>query len=97
MSLPMVKEPGVPDAKDAKPGMAYFAGTGPAGKTCGDCANRGYYREAVHGHWSEADGAVVYSTYRTQKCTQFKAMTGKHGPDVKSEYAACKYFTQKAK
>lgn len=33
----MTRLEGVPDTDDAKPGMAYFAGTGPIGKTCGKC------------------------------------------------------------
>lgn len=97
MSLPMVKLPGVPSRDDAKPGMAFFAGTGPAGKTCGDCKLRGYSRESSHGHWNEARGQLVYRSYRVQKCAQFKKMTGHHGTDVNAEYRACKYFEQKQK
>lgn len=33
----MTRLKGVPDTDDVKPGMAYFAGTGPIGKTCGKC------------------------------------------------------------
>ena len=40
MTIPMTKLPGVPDRYDLIVGMAYFRGTGPAGKTCGDCAHR---------------------------------------------------------
>jgi hypothetical protein len=87
MPLPMVKEPGVPDRADMRPGMAYFAKTGPAGKTCGDCEHRGYYR----------DSATSRSSYWVSKCGQFKAMTGRHGADVKTDYPACKYFEAKPK
>jgi hypothetical protein len=36
----MTKLDGVPDREDAKPGMAFFANTGPFGATCGDCSHR---------------------------------------------------------
>ena len=36
----MTKLPGVPDRDDVIVGMAHYAGSGPLGKTCGDCANR---------------------------------------------------------
>jgi hypothetical protein len=96
MTLPMVKVAGVPDRSDAKPGMAFFAGTGPSGKTCGDCKNRGYYRQGPE-HWDETKQKMVSRGYRVQKCAQFKAMTGRHGTDVDAGYSACKYFEAKAK
>lgn len=53
----MTKIEGVPGKREVKAGMAYFAGTGPAGSTCGKCAFYGNremdkkctkYREMVH-------------------------------------------------
>ena len=38
MNVYMTRMPGVPDRlNDVKPGMAWYCGTGPRGKTCGDC------------------------------------------------------------
>ena len=97
MSLPRVKEAGVPDREDMRPGMAFFAGTGPAGKTCGGCKFRGYRRESQKGRWSEQEQAIVHKTYRVQKCAQFKKMSGHHGPDVATDYPCCKYFEPRPK
>jgi hypothetical protein len=36
----MTKLPGVRDRDEIVVGMAYFPGTGPQDKTCGDCAHR---------------------------------------------------------
>lgn len=41
MTIPMKPIDGVPDRSNAKPGMAYFADTGPFGRTCGQCGHRG--------------------------------------------------------
>lgn len=71
---------------DARPGMAFFQGTGPQDKCCGDCKHRGYYREAVSG-----------SHYRVQKCAVFKSMAGRHGHDIDRNWRSCKYFEQKPK
>ena len=40
MTIPMTKLPGVPDRADVVCGMAHYRGSGPPGKTCGDCVHR---------------------------------------------------------
>lgn len=92
---PLTKIEGVPSRDQAIPGMAYFAGTGPDGKTCKDCEHRGYYRQSEK--WSEERNCWVTNSYRVQKCAQFKSMTGRHGADVAADCRACKYFQQKSK
>jgi len=92
----MTKIEGVPDSSEAKPGMAFYAGSGPQGKTCDDCIHRGYRRESQRGHWSQAAGREVFKTYRVRSCAQFKKLTGMHGMPVEDDYAACKYFEQKS-
>lgn len=77
----LTRLPGVRDSSEVCPGMAYFADTGPAGKTCGDCAHRGYYR-TTHDD----------KTFRTGGCRMFPRLAGRHGPPVKREWLACKYF-----
>lgn len=41
--MTLTRLPGIPDRDQAKIGMAYFAGTGPAGKTCGSCEHRRFH------------------------------------------------------
>lgn len=82
----------VPDSDLAKPGMAFFAGTGPAGLTCKDCKLRGYSRQSSRGRWSETKKDYVYRSYRVQSCKQYLKMTGHHGTPVEGDYPSCKYF-----
>ena len=74
--------PGAPRRADALPGMAHFAGTGPKGKSCGDCVHRGYYRH-------EDDRK------KRQGCIQFRRFSGRSGPAVRREWPACRHFTEK--
>lgn len=97
MRLPIVKIEGVPDTEAIRPGMAFFCGTGPSGKRCGDCANRGYKREARNGKWNEQLQQVVHRSYSVQKCAVFKKMAGHDGADVDADNPSCKYFEQKPK
>ena len=91
----MVKEAGIPDSEDAVPGMAFFAGTGPAGKTCGTCAHRGYSRQSQRGTWHDRLQQEVFKSYRTQGCAMFKQLSGHHGPPVETDNKACKYYDPK--
>lgn len=91
----MTKLEGVPDTDDAKAGMAFFAGTGPYGKTCGDCKYRGLTRQSSREHYSEQLKEFVRKTYRTTQCVMFKKLAGEYGPAVKEIYPACKYFEEK--
>jgi hypothetical protein len=93
----MTKLDGVPSKDDAIDGMAFFAGTGPYGKTCGDCKFRGYTRQSSKGVYNETKQEFVYRTYRTTKCEMFRKLSGHHGSEVKEEYPVCKYFEQKKK
>lgn len=86
MTVGLTRIAGVPNSEDVQPGMAYFAGTGPEGKTCGSCAHRGYQRESVGG-----------KAYSVTSCRQFKRMTGRHGSPVGSDWKACKYYEAKPK
>jgi hypothetical protein len=82
----LTKVPGYPDRRQILAGMAYFPGTGPAGKTCGDCQHRGYRRK------TERSTGTFYNCYA---CSQFKRLTGNHGPTVKAWWPSCKYFRAK--
>jgi hypothetical protein len=66
------------------PGMAYFAGTGPRGETCGKCLYWKY-------RYLTANGAVA----RSNGCRKYyEMMNSKKGPDILPNLAACKYFQQ---
>jgi hypothetical protein len=77
------------------PGMAYFAGSGPAGKTCGDCKYWTYYRQKKKGRFSTRTGQEEYPTYRWAGCAKFRDLTGQVGPQIDDRLHACKYFEQK--
>ncbi len=95
MTLPMVKIDGIPDTDSIRPGMAFFCGTGPAGKTCGGCKHRGYRRESQNSVWNEKLQQDIHRSYRVQKCEMFKKMAGRHGADVDADNPSCKYFEPK--
>jgi hypothetical protein len=75
----MTKIAGVPDRNTAIPGMAFFAGTGPASTTCGTCKFRGYVSE-------EHQAPIHYG------CSMFRRLSGKHGPIVHKGNESCKYY-----
>jgi hypothetical protein len=79
------------------PGMAFFAGTGPAGSTCENCAFRGYSRRSTSDVWNPATQEYVASYYRVTACAKFRDLTGAHGPNICGNLHACKYFQKKEK
>jgi hypothetical protein len=91
----MTKIEGVADSDDVKPGMAFFAGTGPCEKTCGDCKYRGLTRQSQKATYSERSQQFVHKTYRTTQCAMFKKLAGTHGAAVDKNWPACKYFEPK--
>lgn len=88
MAIQFVPIEGVFSSDRAKPGMAYFEGTGPSGKKCGDCKRRGYMRRSTRDE---------NRLYRVQGCEKFKSLSGRHGPAVDKDWRACKYFEQREK
>jgi len=68
--------------KQSEPGMAHFAGTGPRGKTCGNCVFWGYKRETGR----------FKSMKPVEACQKYFNLTGKHGPTIKAALLSCKYF-----
>ncbi len=83
--------PGVPDATDVKPGMAYFANTGPPGETCGGCLHRGYWREGKTKFNSDSN-QLEEKRKRSLGCKMFLKLAMQHGPAVNKSWPACKYF-----
>jgi hypothetical protein len=74
-----------------RPGQAHFAGTGPFGATCGECAFLGYWRQV-----RSASGDLIRSE-RSAGCAKFHQLTGKHGPAVQPGTDACRHFARKEK
>jgi hypothetical protein len=79
----MTKLPGVPDREQAIAGMAFYAGTGPIGQTCGSCLHRGYHRVSISG-----------KSTRTLGCHVYKSLTGRHGAAINKLNRSCKYFEE---
>lgn len=89
----MTKIKGVADVDDAIPGMAYFAGTGPAGRTCGSCVHRGYKRQPKYGRWDEKLQREVFRLYKVSSCALFRKFAGgQHGRPVAADNPACKCY-----
>ena len=94
--IPMKPIEGVPDSSQVKPGMAFFADTGPIGKTCGHCTHRGYSRLSAKARRNPRTGQMEHKARRHLGCAVYrKLMQGRHGPEVDPNWKACKYFEQK--
>lgn len=70
--------------RGSRPGMAHFAGTGPRGKECWDCA-----------FYGRPDGLMRSRGMRCRKYAEL--MGGWHVDPLPSGARACKYFEQKKK
>lgn len=75
------------------PGMAHFAGTGPAGKTCRECIFWTGCGERVRYY---AKGGVHGGVIRPQACAKYKELMREVGPAVPFTALACKYFAETA-
>lgn len=68
---------------DSVPGMAYFAGTGPAGKICRGCA---FWQDlSEDGKWAR------------ERCAKYRDLTHRVGEKIPGGTKACKYFESKRK
>jgi hypothetical protein len=67
-------------------GMAHFAGTGPAGTTCGGCV---FLDDKLAGKPGRE--------HRIQQpgCRKYLRLTGRHGGAIPDNTPACKYFEGK--
>jgi hypothetical protein len=68
-------------------GMAHFAGTGPAGRTCRECR---FWQHTPHDYRSK-DGKYR-GLIKSCACGKYKSLTGRVGAPVPDDAAACKYF-----
>jgi len=76
-----------------EPGMAHFAGTGPKGKTCGNCSYWGYQK--VGKARINREGEEYFPTTAHEGCKKFYELTNRHGPAIEAGLLACKYFNDK--
>jgi hypothetical protein len=68
-------------------GMAHFAGTGPAGKTCRECVFWNWSREGYYGQ------KKFGGTLKPQRCLRYSQLSnGRQGETIPSNAQACKYF-----
>jgi hypothetical protein len=79
----MTKTEGEFDRDSVRPGMAFFAGSGPFGETCGNCKH--------------LDGASNTRKKGNARCAMFKKLAGRTGEVVDPRYSACKYFEARPK
>jgi hypothetical protein len=70
------------------PGQAHFA-NGPLGATCAMCVHYGCWKQKRN-----ASGEVVGTSRVQAACAKFKELTGRIGPAVPPEAAACRYFSR---
>jgi hypothetical protein len=72
--------------RETPAGMAHWAGSGPDGRTCRECAafdhQKSYYAKKGLG------GGLL----KPAKCRKFATMTGQSGGRIPFETRACKYF-----
>jgi hypothetical protein len=71
------------------PGMAHWAGSGPADATCGKCVHLEYEKRTYN------DSGDVIRVVRSSGCAKFHELAGKHGPPVPPSCAACRYFEKR--
>ncbi len=70
-----------------KPGMAFWSGSGPLGKTCRECVNWGWSKHFRRDPWGEL---------RPRMCSKFIRLTGgQKGDGVPHHVEACKYFEER--
>src|SRR5262249_8315878 len=72
------------------PGMAHWAGSGPFGATCRECAAYGYWP-----HIRNEAGAIVTTKFRKKSCRKLHELTGKHGPTIPERTEACRHFQRR--
>jgi hypothetical protein len=81
------------------PGMAFWAGTGPAGTVCGYCRFWGYKRTVLNraGYPEKTfdkRGRQLEKTINSRGCKRFYELTKTHGPGIDKFSPSCKYFEQ---
>jgi hypothetical protein len=77
--------------KTTTPGMAHWAGTGPAGATCGKCKFWSYFETVWRG-----DHTVTVK--HGARCEKYWRMTGRHGTEtIEEKTSACRHYEARPK
>jgi hypothetical protein len=76
--------------RNTAPGQAHWAGTGPAGRTCGECEHFNYWRQIYN-----RSGAITH-TEQHQGCKKYEQLTNKKGPKIDKQLLACRHFQERA-
>lgn len=77
----------------SEPGMAHFAGSGPPGKRCAECVFWGY-KKLGKPRFNQKTQEEFEPMQAHDGCRKFFELTGRHGPTIKPDLLACKYFKQ---
>lgn len=91
----LTSDPGDANVHDVRPGMAYFANTGPFGTTCGECRHRGCITS--YDRWNKEYEVWEVRTRRTGGCAMYKQIMRKGGLPVDPAWPSCKYFERVSK
>lgn len=76
-------------ARQTYPGMAHFAGTGPAPKTCRECIHFDHAQYDYH-----AKNGKYHGLIKPAACKKYRQMTGAAGTRIPDDAAACRHFEQ---
>lgn len=76
-------------ARASYAGMAHFAGTGPAGKTCRECAFWAHGPYDYRAKVGKYRGLIEPAT-----CNKYRRITTRTGSKVPDDAMACRYFEQ---
>jgi hypothetical protein len=74
-------------ARASHPGMAHFAGTGPRGMTCRQCAHWEHYKGDYHSVNGKHHGLI-----KPARCRKYRAITNQRGAMVPDDAEACRHF-----
>lgn len=85
----LTASPADPMARASFPGMAHFAGTGPAGKTCRECI---FWKHAPHDYRSKNGG--YGGKIKPAECAKYRQLSGDKGRAVPDNARSCRHYEE---
>lgn len=76
-------------ARASFPGMAHFARTGPANKTCRECV---FWKHGPYDY--RAKNGKYRGLIEPATCSKYRSITQNEGAKIPDDAPACKYFDQ---
>jgi hypothetical protein len=76
--------------KQTLPGMAHWAGTGPADTTCGGCKHYGYASVV-----RDAQGNVLHTVHKEKRCGRYWELMHRHGAELPPSTPSCRQYETK--